>query len=68
MAEYDHVPGLLRQIERAPRSLPRLAIDPRIRSLEDLKPLLEATTPEVLSAFPLSGYDPHPPIAFKVAV
>lgn len=68
MAEYDHVPGLLRQIERAPRSLPRLAIDPNIRALADLKPLLEATTDEVLSAFRLSGYDPHPPIAFKVAV
>jgi thymidylate synthase len=68
MAEYDHVPGLLRQVERAPRALPRLAIDPRIRALGDLKPLLEASTDEVLSAFKLSGYDPHPPIAFKVAV
>ena len=68
MAEYDHVPGLLRQIEREPRSLPRVAIDPRIRTLGDLKPLLEASTDEVLSAFVLSGYHPHPPIAFKVAV
>ncbi len=68
MAEYDHVPGLRAQIERAPRSLPRLAIDPGIRALGDLKPLLEASTDELLSAFVLSGYDPHPPIAFKVAV
>jgi thymidylate synthase len=68
MAEYDHVPGLLRQIERAPRPLPRLAIDSSLRKLIDLKPLLEASTEEVLSAFRLSGYEPHPPIAFKVAV
>lgn len=68
MAEYDHVPGLRSQIERAPRPLPRVAIDPRIRALEDLKPLLEANTEEVLSVFALSGYDPHPPIVFKVAV
>jgi thymidylate synthase len=68
MAEYDHVPGLLRQKERTPRRLPRLAIDPRIRELGDLKPLLEASTEQLLSAFELSGYDPHPPIAFKVAV
>ena len=44
MAEYDHVPGLRRQLERAPRSLPRLAIDPAIRSLDDLGPLLGADT------------------------
>src|SRR5262249_19780727 len=28
MAEYDHVPGLEQQLERAPRALPRLTIDP----------------------------------------
>jgi thymidylate synthase len=68
MAEYDHVPGLRRQLERAPRALPRLTIDPAIRSLDDLKPLLEADTDTVMRHFVLSGYDPHPPIAFKVAV
>jgi thymidylate synthase len=68
MAEYDHVPGLRAQLERAPRPLPRLSIDPAIRSLDDLRPLLEAETAEVMGRFVLSGYTPHPPISFKVAV
>ncbi len=68
MAEYDHVPGLRQQLERRPRSLPTLAIDPAIRSLDDLRPLLEADTTTVMKHFVLTGYDPHPPIAFKVAV
>jgi len=68
MAEYDHVPGLKTQLERAPRPPPTLAIDPSIRSLDDLKPLLEADTPTLMKSFVLTGYDPHPPIPFKVAV
>jgi thymidylate synthase len=68
MAEYDHVPGLRKQLERDPRPLPRLSIDPGIRRLDDLKPLLEADTSVVMERFVLSGYNPHPAIAFKVAV
>ena len=68
MAEYDHVPGLRKQLERDPRPLPRLTISPSIRSLSDLGPLLEASTEDVLARFPLTGYAPHPAIAFKVAV
>ncbi|MBV9946578.1 MAG: thymidylate synthase, partial [Myxococcales bacterium] len=68
MAEYDHVPGLRLQLERSPRPLPRLFIDPKIQRLEDLRPLLEQDTPRLLQAFRLEGYAPHPPIAFKVAV
>jgi thymidylate synthase len=68
MGEYDHVPGLREQLTREPRPLPRLTIAPHIRDLSDLEPLLEASTDEVLSAFQLTGYDPHPAIAFKVAV
>ena len=68
MAEYDHVPGLRLQLEREPRPLPRLTIAPSIKGLSDLGPLLEASTEEVLRAFPLTGYDPHPAIGFKVAV
>jgi thymidylate synthase len=68
MAEYDHVPGLMRQLERKPRPLPRLAIDPAIRSIDDLRPLLEADTETVMKHFVLTGYDPHPAIGFKVAV
>jgi thymidylate synthase len=68
MAEYDHVPGLRKQLEREPRPLPRLTLDPAIRRLSDLKPLLEADTAAILKSFALAGYDPHPAIAFKVAV
>jgi thymidylate synthase len=68
MAEYDHVPGLKKQLERTPRPLPSLAIDPAIRSLDDLRPLLDASTDDLMKHFVLTGYDPHPPIAFKVAV
>ena len=68
MAEYDHVPGLTKQLERAPRPLPTLAIDPGIGSLDDLRPLLDATTDELMKRFALTGYVPQPPIAFKVAV
>jgi thymidylate synthase len=68
MAEYDHVPGLEAQLERAPRKLPRLTIDPAIRSLDDLRPLLDADTATVMRHFALAGYEPHPAIAFKVAV
>ena len=68
MAEYDHVPGLRRQLERSPRPLPGMSIDPSIRSLDDLRPLLEADTATVMKHFVLTGYEPHPAIAFKVAV
>jgi thymidylate synthase len=68
MTEYDHIPGLMRQLERKPRPLPRLAIDPAIQSIDDLRPLLEADTETVMKHFILTGYDPYPAIAFKVAV
>lgn len=56
MAEYDHVPGLLAQLEREPRELPRLVIAQ--------KPFAELGYDD----FVLEGYDPHPSIRFKVAV
>lgn len=68
MGEYDHVPGLRTQLEREPRALPRLTIAEDIRTLDDIGPLLDADTATVLSKFQLDGYDPYPPIAFKVAV
>jgi thymidylate synthase len=67
MAEHDHVPGLRVQLERAPRKLPTLAIDPRIRALEDIGPLLLASTEDIRKAFALTGYEPHAAIPFKVA-
>jgi thymidylate synthase len=68
MEDYDHVPGLKVQLARTPRALPRLTIAESIRSLDDLGPLLEASTEDVLAAFKLEGYDPYPAIPFKVAV
>ena len=68
LAEYDHIPGLEAQLERTPRHLPKLAIDSNIRSLEDINQLLDASTDEILDAFRLTGYDPHPAINFRVAV
>lgn len=68
MADYDHVPGLREQLKRAPLPLPTLKIDPSIRDLGDLLPLLEADTATVMSKFVLEGYEAHPAINFKVAV
>ncbi len=68
MAEYDHVPGLVEQLGREPRPLPRLTIDPAIRELDDIRDLLEADTDTLLDKFRLDGYAPHPAINFKVAV
>lgn len=68
MAEYDHVPGLKLQLERAPRPLPKLSIEPSLRSLKDIDRLLVADTAALMQSFVLEGYAPHPPISFKVAV
>ena len=68
MAEYDHIPGLKRQLERTPRKLPALEIDESIQSLEDIESLLSLDTDAIMDKFKLRGYDPHPAITFKVAV
>jgi len=68
MSEYDHIPGLKEQIKRVPRPLPTLEIDPSIRSLDDIEPLLSLSTEEIMSKFTLHNYTPHPAIQFKVAV
>jgi thymidylate synthase len=56
MAEYDHVPGLLGQLERQPLALPRLKIA--------RKPFDELSFDD----FEVEGYEAHEPIKFKVAV
>lgn len=68
MAEYDHIPGLMQQLERKPRKLPAMRMDPSLRSLSDIAPLLQADTVAVLKHFVLEGYEAHPAISFKVAV
>jgi thymidylate synthase len=56
MAAYDHVAGLTLQLSRQPRPLPRLVIAKK--ALKELR----------FEDFRVEGYDPHPAIAFKVAV
>lgn len=68
MAEYDHVPGLELQLQREPRALPRLKIDPSIRTLNDIQDLLQLDTDALLDVFRLEDYAPHAAINFKVAV
>ena len=46
------------QLTRTPRTLPRMQINPAVRSIFDFK----------FEDFVLSGYDPHPHIKAKVAV
>jgi thymidylate synthase len=69
MAEYDHVPGLRRQIERTLYKLPSLQIDSGLKTLENLDSLiLEGTTDQIMDAFKIQEYKHHPHINFKVAV
>lgn len=68
MAEYNHVPGLHEQLRREPRQLPRLAISPDLKTLDDVLALCDADLDDILGAFRLDGYDPQPAISFKVAV
>jgi len=69
-SEFDHLPGLREQIRREPRNLPRLHISEKITDLRHIEELMlpHVSTEEVMSHFVLEGYDPHPPINFKVAV
>jgi thymidylate synthase len=46
------------QLKRSPRALPRMEINPEVRSLFDF----------AYEDFKLAGYDPHPAISAKVAV
>lgn len=65
--EYDHVPGLLEQLKRKPRKLPKLYIDPCIRTLDDVEAMLVAETDILLDVFRLEEYNPHESIYLKVA-
>jgi len=68
MKEHDHVAGLTEQVLREPKPLPRMIIDPSIKSLEDVERLMHESTETILEAFKLEGYHPDPAIPFKVAV
>ena len=55
---HNHVQQAREQIRRAPRRLPRLQLDPSVRSIDDFR----------FEHFELLDYDPHPHIAAPVAV
>ncbi len=68
-AEQDHVPGLMRQLNREPRPLPRLHLSPTVSSsLDGALSIIDRDLDEILSHFRIEDYDPHPPIRFAVAV
>jgi thymidylate synthase (EC 2.1.1.45) len=52
---YDHVPGLLKQISRDPRGRPSIELPHK--SIDELE----------YGDFEMKGYDPHPGIKFSVA-
>jgi thymidylate synthase len=54
----NHFEQARRQIAREPRPLPRMRLDPSVRSIFDFR----------YEHFTLEGYDPHPHIAAPVAV
>jgi thymidylate synthase len=54
----NHIDQADEQLQRTPRPLPRMEINPDIRSLFDF----------AYEDFKLVGYDPHPAISAKVAV
>ena len=54
----NHFEQAQRQIDRAPRALPRLCLNPEVGSIFDFR----------YEDFRLEGYDPHPHIAAPVAV
>jgi thymidylate synthase len=54
----NHIDQARRQLERAPRPLPRMLLNSEIRSIFDFS----------FDDFELSGYDPHPHIKAPIAV
>ncbi|MEQ8849065.1 thymidylate synthase [Botrimarina sp.] len=56
---YDtHLEQAQKQLEREPRPLPQMRIDPSVKSIDDFR----------YEHFTLEGYDPHPHIPAPVAV
>lgn len=54
----NHINQAKLQLTRAPRPLPSMKINPRVKSIFDFK----------YEDFKLEGYDPHPPIKAEIAV
>jgi len=54
----NHIEKAKIQIEREPRPLPKMTLNPEIKNISDFK----------YEDFTLEGYDPHPPIKADIAV
>jgi thymidylate synthase len=54
----NHLPQAEQQLSRSPRLLPTLSLDPNVSTLEDFR----------YEDIELTGYEPHPHIAARVAV
>jgi thymidylate synthase len=54
----NHIDQARLQLSREPRALPRMVIDPSVKSIDDFR----------YQHFTLEGYDPHPAIAAPIAV
>lgn len=54
----NHLSQARLQLERTPRALPSLSINPKVKSIDDIS----------FEDIELKGYDPHPPIKAAVAV
>ena len=54
----NHLEQAREQLQREPRALPRLELDPRCRSIDDF----------TLDSIRVMGYDPHPAIRAPIAV
>jgi thymidylate synthase len=54
----NHFEQAARQLEREPRPLPQMHLNPAVKSLYDFK----------FEDFRLEGYDPHPRISAPIAV
>lgn len=55
---HNHIEQVHTQLQRQPRSLPRMVIDPSVTEIEDFR----------YEHFSLEGYDPHPHIKGEVSV
>lgn len=65
----NHIDNLKKQIEREERELPKLIINPYIKTLSDIDRIIsEDKTEEIENSFTIENYNPHPAIKYEAAV